>query len=434
MEGGTITNRELVGVILLAAMLLLAMSKGGREVRSSLKDVARAAASRSIVVPLLLYVAWVLAALWPAARVGLWTDALWKPTILWLVLSGSGLLFNLSDAIEKPGFFKSAFVRTVQITAVLEFFAALKSFPFWLELPSPSVAVLAVGVSIVAGRSEDQESARRVADGYLVFFGVAAVSWSLYFLIRDWDTVDRALLLREFLLPLWLTPVALVYMYGFAVVAAHQQSWKRLRIWKREGPLWRQRLGILLRCNIRLGAHRLVRGRALPEIARSGGLRETWKAINDSERRRQEEQDAASEAQRRLEDNAGLVGLDGDGRQLDQREFAETRAALRWLGTCQMGHYRSRGGEYKADLLPIVESHFERDGLPADHGVELRVSEDGQQWRAWRKTITGWCFAIGASTAPPDQWFYDGPSPPWGYPVEPEWDRFAPGAASTNWD
>ena len=32
--------------------------------------------------------------------------------------------------------------------------------------------------------------------------------------------------------------------------------------------------------------------------------------------------------------------------------------------------------------------------------------------------MTGWCFAIGAAGPPPNQWEYDGPEPPKGYPGE----------------
>jgi len=32
---------------------------------------------------------------------------------------------------------------------------------------------------------------------------------------------------------------------------------------------------------------------------------------------------------------AGQRGTDVDGRRIDRREFAETKAALRWLSTCQ---------------------------------------------------------------------------------------------------
>lgn len=66
----------------------------------------------------------------------------------------------------------------------------------------------------------------------------------------------------------------------------------------------------------------------------------------------------------------------------------------------------------------------------------MRISADGQSWYAWRRTITGWCFAIGSNGPPPNQWRYDGPSPPNGFPGEdPAWGSspFA-GDADANWD
>jgi hypothetical protein len=41
---------------------------------------------------------------------------------------------------------------------------------------------------------------------------------------------------------------------------------------------------------------------------------------------------------------------------------------------------------------------------------------NGQAWYAWRRTITGWCFAIGSAKAPPDQWRNDGSEPPKDFP------------------
>lgn len=94
-----------------------------------------------------------------------------------------------------------------------------------------------------------------------------------------------------------------------------------------------------------------------------------------------------------------MQGTDDDGRQLDQREFEETRRALRWLATCQMGWYRNRGGRYRQELLDIL-GDFTKQGLPAEHGIELHVAPDGQRWWAGRQTITGWYFAIGAAGPP----------------------------------
>jgi hypothetical protein len=95
----------------------------------------------------------------------------------------------------------------------------------------------------------------------------------------------------------------------------------------------------------------------------------------------------------------------------------------------QMGWYQDRGGRYRPELLNMLDP----DGLPDDHGIHLNVSKDGQAWWARRRTVTDWCFAIGANQAPPDQWLYDGADSPNGFPGEDlAWgDRW--GIEAKNW-
>jgi len=110
---------------------------------------------------------------------------------------------------------------------------------------------------------------------------------------------------------------------------------------------------------------------------------------------------------RRLSTHAGVPGPDDEGRWLDQREFDETKQALRWVATVQMGRYRGNKNRYVSDALNII-GDFDRYGLPEKHGVIVSVRPDGQAWFAYRRTITGWVLAIGSRDAPLDQWFYDG--------------------------
>lgn len=125
---------------------------------------------------------------------------------------------------------------------------------------------------------------------------------------------------------------------------------------------------------------------------------------------------AEADKKDRLTRCAGVDGVDGEGRRLDQREFEETTRALHTLASAQMGWYRNRGGRYRRDLLGILAPQFEQFGLPSDHGIKLLVAKNGQSWWAWRRTISGWCFAIGAADPPPDQWLFDGPEPHKGFP------------------
>ena len=70
--------------------------------------------------------------------------------------------------------------------------------------------------------------------------------------------------------------------------------------------------------------------------------------------------------------------------------------------------------------------------VPFEHVRPTSVPHDRDD-QAWRRTIAGWCFAIGAAGPPPDQWLDDGPNPPRGFPGEdPEWGRRF-GIDARNW-
>ena len=73
-------------------------------------------------------------------------------------------------------------------------------------------------------------------------------------------------------------------------------------------------------------------------------------------------------------------------------------------------------------------------GLPAEHGITMHVSKNGQSWYAWRRTPSGLCFGIGAAGPPPDQRFYEGMEPPRGFPkVSPDWS-LPPHERGLNWE
>jgi hypothetical protein len=159
-----------------------------------------------------------------------------------------------------------------------------------------------------------------------------------------------------------------------------------------------------------------------------GGLAATREAKRHRAARVADEEARA----RKLSANAGVPGSDDDGRRLDKREFEETKQALRWVATVQMGRYPGSENRYVPDVLDII-GDFDRHGLLGDHGVVVNVRSDGQAWFAHRRTITGWVLAIGSRDAPPDQWFYDGPEPPSGYPGEsPGWGETVH-ADTANW-
>lgn len=92
----------------------------------------------------------------------------------------------------------------------------------------------------------------------------------------------------------------------------------------------------------------------------------------------------------------------------------ETKAALRWLHTCQMGQHNNHG-RYSHNLLDKI-GDFERHGLPGEHSITMRVSKSGQSWYAWRRLPIGHVLGIGADGPTPNEWLYDAEAPPRGFP------------------
>jgi hypothetical protein len=135
--------------------------------------------------------------------------------------------------------------------------------------------------------------------------------------------------------------------------------------------------------------------------------------------------------QERLRMYAGVSGTDEEGRPLDQREFDQTCRALQWLATVQMGCYNN-SSRYQLEALDRAD--LSRFGLPTEHGVHMKIRNDGQAWYAWRQTPSHWCFGIGATVPPPNQWLGDGPDVPQAFPGRGPWWGSEPfGADAPNW-
>lgn len=429
MERGLLSNRELASLLWLGSGAAWLLLRHRAATLSSCRDLLRAL--RPIAPYFLLYAAWIGAVSSIGAWLGLWSATLLKHTVLWAVLSGFGLLVGTTEAIKASGWFRRAVLATIGATAILEFFVNAKSFPLFIEVLLQPVIFLAIILPLVA-REPEHQPVRSLALWVCALIGFMAFGWTLLAAIDQWGDLDYGQLLREAALPVWLTFGAIAFLYPFTLYMAYEQLLKRMR-WRANGqPVWRQQLAVLAYAGPRLSAVRDLQGAADYDVVHAEGFRQAVHAIRQVRRQQQANREAERAAAQRLIDNAGLDGWDENGERLDQREFAETRKALHWLATCHMGHHRNHD-RYRADLLPLVDAHFVRDGLPEDHGIVMKVADNGQAWYAYRETVSGWYFAIGASGPPPDQWCYDGPEPPPSFPDDDSWSRFGAGQFANHW-
>ena len=363
--------------------------------------------------------AWVGLELCVGARLGLWQPALAKGTILWTVGSAGALLFNSAQLQSNSDlhFFRRTLVATIGVTVVVGFFVNLYVMSLPVELGLQIIIVVPSLMIMVANKKPEHKSVKVFCElllGVVVFLLLALAGRQVFL---DWDQLDARELLLKFALPIWLTVGLLPFLYAFSICVAYDSTFRRVHWQKNDGwSAWRC-LALLSALHFRTATVRRFTGhwaRQLSEAktfsAARGVVAEFVAELKRTERARIDEEE-------RVRRYSGSDELDDEGRRLDRREFAATIAALYSLASCQMGWYR-RGDRYRRDMLRILGDDFTRQGLSKESGIKLHVAKDGQSWYAWRRTVSGWCFAIGAAGPPPDQWTYDGPEPPRGFPGE----------------
>ena len=384
--------------------------------------------------------AWVGLELWLGMRLTLWSPAFAKGTILWTIGPAMALLFSCAQ-IDSGGndlrFFRRTILATVSVAAFVEFVVNLYVMSLPVELVLRIVVPVLSLMIAVAGQKPEQKLAKVVCERVLALIGFSLIVLSLWQVSLHWHQLDARELLLAFALPVWLTVGLVPFLYLFNIYATYDVVFRLAsRDETSKGPHWRSRLVLLSMLHLRVGNVRKFAAygfftRKLSEAQTFPAARGVVEEFLDVVRRTEQ---AELDEEERLRRYSGSQELDDEGRRLDRREFAETQRALHWLATCQMGWHR-RCGRYRCDLLKLLNDEFTRLGLPREPGIRLHVAEDGQAWYAWRRTVTGWCFAIGAAGPPPDQWTCDGPEPPEGFPGKAKsWgDGPFPDRVNLNW-
>lgn len=407
-------NRQLATLILLAIVALVVAIKA--PLRQSAAGIFKSFVHVKVAAPFLLYMAWLVGVHWLVSKTGLWNDKLLGDSIFWVGVTGFALVFRVVIPSKNPNLFKPLLLDLLKITAFFVAFLNIKLLGLGGEVALQVVLTLLVMLRTVAAAKAEFKASLRIYDALILAISVGMIVYTVVSLSHDWRRVDWWHEGRKFLLPFWLTLGAIPYLYCIGLLSRCESLFMMFKLADQpnRATVW-AKFGVVLALRGRLNEIQNFRSYTyLVHDARS--VRDGMAAVRRYRETKERRILNAQAKQEQLERNAGVVGTDEDGRQLDQREFKETASALEWLATCQMGWYRNQGGRYRPGLLDKIGDSFERHGLPADHGIIISVSDDGQSWYAYRITPIGWVLGIGAQTAPPDQWFYENDAPPRSFP------------------
>ena len=418
--GFELNSREWAGLIWLGVLAVFALCKP--TVRASLGNVLRLAFTRKLTLVWVTYLVWIGGFVALAYVVGIWKSVLTKDTIVWTATAGLALVGSFTEA-WKPGHLRRAFRKAVGTVVLLEYLVTMAAFRLWIEVMLQPIVVL-FAVAPIAIKEEKQRTPwQRVGNWFFLILLCVMSAHTALTLHASWESMDWALFVLRGVWPMTLALWVLIAVFGFGVLASYEQAFNRLD-WIRDQEVggWRPKLGLLLA--LRFGSrwiHEAAKGGTY-DVAHADSVRSAFQAASAFKRKLTSAKKREDAYKENLVQYAGSDELDESGRPRDKREFRETVRALEWLHTCQMGWYRHEPTGYKPDLIERFRDDFTAQGLGIPSGITLLVSNDGERWYAWRRTLGGHCFAIGASESPPSQWLYDGPRPPEGFPgLATEW-------------
>ena len=407
-----LSDRDIVFLIALAAVTTFALSRAGaRAMVASILGTLR-----PFVLVVLGFTAYFVALVAAAQQLGLWNPSLVKDTIAWFIVGGLTLLFRFPKTYEDRRFYRRTALRVIGITSLVEFFISLSSFAFLVELLLLPTVVLLGLFSAVAALKPETRNVKSIADALSAIIGILVIVGTGVVLVGEWPSLDKTKLGLSLLLPVWATIGCLPFVFLFGLYANYESKFMQINLAAPHDQRARRRAkaALVLSFHLRNRALHTFDGLDARELTRATSWDEARRVIayqRAMARVRVAKENLAAE---RLIRYAGVEGTDGTGQQLDQREFEATKHALNRLAMFHRAQYEMHG-QYRADLMDAL-GNLVSEKLPSDPGIVMKVKKSGRLWFASRRTVTGWCFGIGAAGPPPDQWVYEGPEPPAGFP------------------
>jgi hypothetical protein len=402
----------LATVIIIVATLAVVFGapKFRAHMAPSLKSAVRAAFVPRLVWLYLVVVLVAASSTAIAWAIGLWDLNLLKDTVVLTLTVVFPMTFR-SLSFKSGGELAHKLVRdTLALTALLAFYLDAAPLPLGWEIVYQLTVILLATLQAFTANRPEYVPAKRLCDVLLLVLGVFLLAWTTVSLIQtppDWSEFFQSLFFG-FWLPLTLLP----FFYVFGFYAVTETALARFRAIKR--PLsHRVALAVMVGTRLRLSLLARFSGR-YNYVGDAASFRDALSRMssfrNDLALRDAEE----SNRLRGLADNVGANGVDDSGRHLDRREFDVTKKRLDWIWTCQNGQYERQGERYWDHLTDVIVD-ADKYGLPTDHGFVVETADEGQTFRAWRRTPGGAVLAVGGRERR-SMFYYQGENPPVSWP------------------
>ncbi|WP_230483831.1 hypothetical protein [Sphingomonas sp. Leaf21] len=224
----SVTMREVAAAFWMSALLVWVAAY--KPTRGSFKEVLKALFQPILLIPLGIAALYAGAEITLLHRVGWWSVANLKTTVIWLVTFAFVTMFEVATAKSRKAGFGKIVHDIVTVTGILVFITELYSFPLLVEIIALPVVTMIVMTAEMAKRKPDDAPAAKLLGCVASFIGFSYLGFSLWKSFQSWSTTATWANGLEFLIPILLSLGFLPFLYGWRTYVAYSEMFTTLSV------------------------------------------------------------------------------------------------------------------------------------------------------------------------------------------------------------
>ncbi|MBD2753968.1 hypothetical protein [Spirosoma validum] len=182
------------------------------EVRTSIKSVINAFFVKNIIIVYILLLLNLIIVISILYFIGFWKQSLWKDAIIWLVFTGSVIMYNISKPNTDKKYFKKIVLETVTFSAIIEFIIGQHTFNIFIEILLTAIGFF-IGGLLLYSKEEKYKDVRKLLNIVTIIIAGIMLYYSLSKIIQNIISISIVEKAEEFSLSIILTLCFIPFFY-----------------------------------------------------------------------------------------------------------------------------------------------------------------------------------------------------------------------------
>lgn len=224
----SITTREIASALWLAMFLMVILIQ--KATRESLGSIFKALCQPILLIPLAVGAAYGTAEIYLLDRLGWWSVANLKTTIVWLFTFAFITMFEVATARIRKAELGKICAEILSVAGLLTFITELYSFSFWVEMVAlPFVTVIAL-MSLIAKQKPEHAQVAKLMGCLSALIGLSYFGFSLWKTFELWSETATLANALELAIPILLSLGFIPFLYTWRAYVAYSDVFATISI------------------------------------------------------------------------------------------------------------------------------------------------------------------------------------------------------------